>query len=116
MATTAPLLWRDKAVRDSFLLYFILFSRITAFFLYYSILVQSGYRITALETAVTTVPFGIAAAALSSFSGPLAGGPDADVETHGLASLAGNQLSRHLRAVARTARTLSRHRKATMVR
>lgn len=65
------ILWQDKAFRAGFLLYLILFSGISAFFLYYSILVQSGYRITALGTAVTTIPFGIAAAALSTFSGPL---------------------------------------------
>lgn len=66
------ILWRDKAFRVGFMLYLILFSGITAFFLYYAILLQSGYRITALGNAVTTIPFGIAAAALSSFSGPLA--------------------------------------------
>lgn len=65
-------LWRDKAFRAGLGLYFALFSGVTAFFLYYSVLVQSGYRITALATAVTTIPFGTAAAALSSFSGPLA--------------------------------------------
>lgn len=65
------ILWQDKAFRVGLLLYLILFSGVAAFFLYYSILVQSGYRITALTNAVTTIPFGIAAAALSSFSWPL---------------------------------------------
>jgi EmrB/QacA subfamily drug resistance transporter len=65
------ILWRDKAFKSGFLLYFVLFSGVVAFFLYYSILAQTGYRITALWVAITAIPFGVATAFFSTISGRL---------------------------------------------
>lgn len=62
-------LWREKAFKAGFLLYFLLFSGVAAFFLYYSILIQSGYHITPLWLSITVMPFGIATGFCSAISG-----------------------------------------------
>lgn len=62
-------LWRDKAFRTGFVLYFLAFSGVVAFFFYYSILIQSGYHITPLWLAVTVIPFGTATGISSTISG-----------------------------------------------
>lgn len=64
-------LWRDKAFRTGFVLYFLAFSGVVAFFFYYSILIQSGYHITPLWLAVTVIPFGTATGISSTISGRL---------------------------------------------
>ena len=65
-------LWQDRIFRTGFLLYLIIFSGVVAFFLYYSILVQSGYRITPLRLALTIIPFGVATGFFSAISGRMA--------------------------------------------
>lgn len=65
-------LWRDKAFGTGFLLYFVVFSGVVAFFLYYSIFIQSGYHITPLWLSLTVMPFGIATGFFSAISGRMA--------------------------------------------
>jgi MFS family permease len=65
------MLWKDGAFRTGFVLYFTLFSGVTAFFLYYSMLIQSGYHATALFLSITIIPFGVAIGFFSIMSAGL---------------------------------------------
>lgn len=51
-------LWRDKAFRIGLLLYLILFSGVGTFYVYYYILLETGYRISTWLAGLTTVSVG----------------------------------------------------------
>jgi MFS family permease len=51
-----PALLRDRAFRVGLALYLMLFSSIVAFFLFYAIVLQTGYRLSTLLTGLSTIP------------------------------------------------------------
>lgn len=53
-------LWRDRAFRLGILLYLLVFSGITAFYLFYFILIQRGYGVSPLLAAISVMPSGLA--------------------------------------------------------
>jgi len=59
----APLLptdlWRDKAFRVGLLLYLILFSGVVAFYVYYYILLETGYEVAPWRAGLTTISAGV---------------------------------------------------------
>jgi EmrB/QacA subfamily drug resistance transporter len=63
-----PALWRDRAFRTGLVLYLVLFSGIVCFFLYYSIVLETGYRLTALATGISTIPSALGTLVLSVLS------------------------------------------------
>lgn len=67
-----PELWPDRAFRVGLALYLALFSGIVSFFLYYSIVLQSGYRLSALAAGVSTIPSALGTLVTSVLSAKLA--------------------------------------------
>jgi MFS family permease len=66
-----PGLWRDRAFRTGLVLYLVLYAGFSAFFLYYSIVLQTGYRLAPVPAALGLVPGGLATMAVSPLSGRL---------------------------------------------
>ncbi|HEV2635625.1 MAG TPA: MFS transporter [Actinocrinis sp.] len=64
-------LWQDRAFRTGVVLFLLVFSGVVAFFLYYFTLLQSGYGVSTLWAAVTTVPAGIGTISSSVTAGRL---------------------------------------------
>jgi MFS family permease len=60
-----PELWRDRAFRVGLPLNLVLFSGIVCFFLYYSIVLQAGYGMSAMLAAVCTIPAALGTLALA---------------------------------------------------
>lgn len=67
-----PELWRDRAFRVGLALYLVLFSGIVCFFLYYSIMLQTGYRLSTLVTGLSTMPSALGTLVTSVLSAKLA--------------------------------------------
>jgi EmrB/QacA subfamily drug resistance transporter len=67
-----PELWHDRAFRVGLGLYLALFSGIVCFFLYYSILLQSGYRLSTLAAGAGTIPAALGTLVTSVLSAKMA--------------------------------------------
>ncbi len=63
-----PALWRDRAFRTGLVLYLVLFSGIVCFFLYYSIVLETGYGLAALATGISTIASALGTLVLSVLS------------------------------------------------
>jgi EmrB/QacA subfamily drug resistance transporter len=66
-----PGLWDDRGFRLGLVLNALLFSGIVAFYLYYALVLESGYHLSALTTAITTLPSSGAALVVSAISASL---------------------------------------------
>jgi hypothetical protein len=64
-----PGLWADRGFRLSLVLDGLLFGGIVGFYLYYALVLESGYHLSALVTALTTLPSAGAALVVSVLSG-----------------------------------------------
>jgi predicted MFS family arabinose efflux permease len=64
-----PGLWADRGFRLSLVLNALLFSGIVGFYLYYALVLESGYHLSPLVTAITTIPSAGAALVVSAISG-----------------------------------------------
>jgi len=61
-----PALWRDRAFPPGVALCMLLFSGIVGFFLYLSIVLQSGYQLSILLTGIATIPSAVGTLASSA--------------------------------------------------
>lgn len=66
-----PGLWADRGFRLSLVLDGLLFSGIVGFYLYYALVLETGYHLSALVTALTTLPSAGAALVVSMLSGSI---------------------------------------------
>jgi MFS family permease len=64
-----PGLWADRGFRLSMVLNGLLFSGIVGFYLYYALLLETGYHLSTFVTALTTLPSTVAALVVSMSSG-----------------------------------------------